>query len=412
MSRPLIIFILLFSVAMEDSYGQTHIQTTTNYQTTTATTISKAFAASSTSGNLIVVHLDWDGQTRSITTVTDTKGNSYARINGPTNWNGSSYRAELWYAYNITGGGGAITVTATLSGAPTSYSQIYISEYSGIASNINPLDQNSVAAGATGAVSSGARTTNYPNELIYGASIGASGSLSTGAGFTNRSTANQNIIEDKKVASAGSYSASFTSAGGNWIAQMATFISTNSILPVDFSSFTGNCKNNHTVLEWSTASETNNDYFTIEQSEDGINWKSIGTVKSAGNTTIDQNYSYTADIANNPVSFFRIGQTDLDGRSTYSKVIRVNGCVMIVSAINLYPNPSNGTSLHGRIDHPSNETGAIEIFDALGQMIRRNTISQSEFTIYFPSPLPAGVYYVKISTSTGTSGVTPFLVKK
>src|SRR5882724_6264584 len=169
MYKWITITVIIFSLSVQNSNGQTHVQTTTLFQTTTATTIAKVFAAPSTSGNLIVVHLDWDNQSRSVNTVTDNKGNTYARINGPTNWNGASYRAELWYAYNITGGGGAIKVTAQLSGAPTSFSQIYISEYSGIAT-ITPLDQNSVAIGNSAAANSGAKTTVAANELVYGAS--------------------------------------------------------------------------------------------------------------------------------------------------------------------------------------------------------------------------------------------------
>jgi Ig-like domain CHU_C associated/Lectin C-type domain/HYR domain len=219
---------ILFFTGVTCGTAQTHIQTTTSFQTTTSATISKSFASPGTTGNLIVVELNWDGQTRSISGVTDNKGNTYAKINGPTNWNGTNYRAELWYAYNITGGGTAINITATLSGAPTSFSQIYISEYSGIITT-NPLDQNSVATGNTPAISSGAKTTTFANELIYGASIGASGTISTGTGFTNRSAANQNIIEDKNVTATGSYDAIFTiPPGGNrWIAQMATFIANN-----------------------------------------------------------------------------------------------------------------------------------------------------------------------------------------
>src|ERR1035437_2573914 len=132
--------ILFFNEAL----SQTFVQTATLFQVSTSKTIFKAFSSSSSTGNLIIVHLDWDGQTRDISSVTDSKSNTYHLINGPTNWNGTNYRGDLWYAYNITGGGGVITVTATLNGAPTSYSQIYIAEYSGIQLT-NPLDQNSVA---------------------------------------------------------------------------------------------------------------------------------------------------------------------------------------------------------------------------------------------------------------------------
>ena len=275
--------------------AQAHVQTNTLFQPTLATTIASTFASPSTSGNLIIVHLDWDNQARSISSVTDNKGNTYARISGPTNWNGALYRAELWYAYNITGGGGAIKVTATLSGTPTSFTQIYISEYSGILSVANPLDQSAVNTGATVGVSSGFKTTTYNNELVYGASIGASGTLTKGGTFTLRSAANSNIIEDKNAAAIGSYDANFTSASGNWIAQMATFISTSSsfILPVNFSSFTGRCRNDQTVLDWSTANEMNNDYFTIEKSSNENYWSSVGTVKSAGNSSLQQDYSFT-----------------------------------------------------------------------------------------------------------------------
>jgi len=409
MYKWITITVIIFSLSVQNSNGQTHVQTTTLFQTTTATTIAKVFAAPSTSGNLIVVHLDWDNQSRSVNTVTDNKGNTYARINGPTNWNGASYRAELWYAYNITGGGGAIKVTAQLSGAPTSFSQIYISEYSGIAT-ITPLDQNSVAIGNSAAANSGATTTVAANELVYGASIGASGTITTGAGFTNRSTANSNIIEDRKAVSAGSYSAGFTSAGGNWIAQMATFRSTNISLPIDLSSFTGYCNNKNIVLEWTTASENNNDYFSIERSVNGSDWKAIGTVKSFGNSSIARMYSFIADETNNEIAYFRLKQTDLDGNFNYFKIIQVNSCNKEVPAINIYPNPSNGISLFGKINLKANEKYSVEIFDNSGKMVSRYASNQPEFTINFPNVLQQGVYYAKFS-SVNFSKVASFLVK-
>jgi hypothetical protein len=358
-----------------NSVGQTHVQTVTLFQTTTATTISKAFGAASTSGNLIVVHLDWDGQTRSISSVTDNKGNSYAKINGPTNWNGPNYRAELWYAYNITGGGAAITVTGHLSGAPTSFSQIYITEYSGIISAVNPLDQNSVATGNTLAVSSGSKTTTYNNELIYGASIGASGTLSKGASFTSRSTANSNIIEDKNAVAVGSYDANFTSAGGNWIAQMVTFITTSStiILPVDLLTFTGKCD-------------------------------------SAGNSSTIQNYSFTADQTNDEISYFRLKQTDKDGKFEYYNTIPVDHCNKDISSIIIYPNPTDGLTLSGRINDNINESYSIVIFDKLGMMVGRFSSDKPEFRVYFPHMLTPGIYYTRFY-SAKFSRTASFLVK-
>ena len=405
-----IVISLIFFGTIKNGFGQTHVQTRTTYQTTTGTTISRALTGSTTSGNLLIVHVDWDGQTRSVTSITDNKGNTYTRINGPTNWNGPNYRAELWYAYNVIGGGAPITVTATLSGAPTSFSQIYVSEYSGIVSSINPLDQNSVAIGSTAAVNSGSKTTTHNNELVYGVSIGASGTLSTGAGFNNRSTANSNIVEDKNVVAAGSYNAAFTSAGGNWVAQMATFMSTSTVLPIDLLSFTGKCNDNDIVLEWATATELNNDYFTIERSEDGANWQTVGTVKSAGNSSISQKYSFATNATTNDISYFRLKQTDIDGKFNYFKIISVNNCHKDSRELNIYPNPSNGRSLFGKINLKPNETYSIAIFDNFGKPVTRIVSSQPEFAINFAQLLPSGIYFARFSSGS-FSTVKPFLVK-
>jgi hypothetical protein len=404
-------FIFILIAALNQSIGQTHVQTRTLYQVTTSTTISRNFAAPSTSGNLIVVHVDWDGQTRSVLSVTDNKGNSYAKINGPTNWDGLNYRAELWYAYNITGGGAAINITAKLTGAPTTFSQIYISEYSGIITT-NPLDQNSVAIGNTAAVSSGSKTTTYTNELIYGASIGASGVLTVGAGFTSRSTANSNIIEDKNGVLAAAYDTKFTSAGGNWVAQMATFLSTTSlaVLPTQLFSFTGQCTSKNIVLDWSTATETNNDYFTIERSENSTDWHVIGTVNGGGNSSTILKYSFTADQTNQDISYFRLKQTDFDGKFKYSNIVQVGNCNKELTGLSIYPNPSNGKSLFGRTNFQINEEYSIEIYNNLGKMVAHLSSIQPEFSVNFSQILPTGVYYARFSSASFSSAKI-FLVK-
>jgi hypothetical protein len=400
---------LLFFIHFQQTAAQTHIQTKSLYQTTTSKNISLAFSSASSSGNLIIVHIDWDGQSRSVSSVTDNKGNSYARISGPTNWNGTHYRAELWYAYNIAGAP-VLTVTATLSGTPTSYSQIYISEYDDITS-IDPLDQNSVAAGSSTAVSTGAKNTSYKNELIYGISIGASGTLSTGTGFINRSTANSNIVEEKKAATAGSYNAAFTSASGNWISQMASFTSTASftILPIQLSSFTGKSIQASILLNWVTASEINNDYFSIERSDDGFSWTIAGVVKSAGDAAHDQEYSFTAPEGTGDFSYFRLKQTDLDGNTKYFNTLQVKNDQHSSASLRIYPNPSNGSNIFGKLGSKTNQTYTVEIFDNLGKMLQRAMYSQAEFSVGFAQPLPSGIYFIKVN-GPGLSEAKCFVV--
>jgi hypothetical protein len=409
MCKPLTLTLISITLVFS-GMSQTYVQTSTNYiANSNATTIVQAFGGASTTGDLIIVHLDYGTTTVHATSVTDNKGNTYKKINSTT-WNGT-WSAELWYAYNITGGG-TVTVTANLSGAAGhNYTQIYITEYTGIVSTADPLDQNATAANTTGTISSGSQTTTYTNELIYGASIGAAGPLTTGAGFTTRSTVDANIIEDMSVATSGSYKATFTSAGGNSVAQMATFRTLLSVLPVDLSSFTGNCSNNQVVLNWTTAAEINNDHFTIEQSADGANWEAIGTVKGEGNSGLDQNYSYTVNGTNAGGAYYRLDQVDLSGNSTYSKIIRVGSCGLTASNVNVYPNPSNGASLGGRIDLAPGQTTSIQVFDAMGRMVGGGEINQPDFVVTFPRTLPAGLYYARFSSTGASSSVTAFLVK-
>ncbi len=112
------------------------------------------------------------------------------------------------------------------------------------------------------------------------------------------------------------------------VAQMATFISTSSsfILPANFSSFTGRCENDQIVLHWSTANEMNNNYFTIEKNTADNSWLSVGTVQSKGNASTRQDYSFSPDENADGMSYFRLRQTDIDGRFTYSETIAVNAC--------------------------------------------------------------------------------------
>ncbi|PJF33793.1 MAG: hypothetical protein CUN57_01220, partial [Phototrophicales bacterium] len=99
-------------------------------------------------------------------------------------------------------------------------------------------------------------------------------------------------------------------------------------LPIDLVRFVASKRDGGQVsLEWTTASEINNDYFTIERSFDGRNFESIGQVKGAGNSFEEINYSFVdesiAGISSNRIVYYRLKQTDYDGVFTYSDVISV-----------------------------------------------------------------------------------------
>ncbi len=380
--------------------AQSHVQTVTQFKNSSTTTVTQAFGATSTHGNLIVVHLSYDKQSISVNTVTDNNLNTYTRINGPTNWNGTNYRSELWYAFNIHGGA-TISITATLTGSSNNFFQIYMSEYSGIATT-NPLDQHSVATGTTAAVSSGAKTTGFAGELIYGVSIGASGNLSVGAGFSARSTANQNIVEDKIGTTISSYDAKFNSAGGQWVAEMATFKPLIN-LPIKLVSFDAKLTSNEEVkIDWATAIESNNNYFEVQRSADGASWVSVAKVPGAINSNTLLNYSITDRAPYAGLSYYRLLQFDLDGHSQSSEVVSVRTNAAPEKRIKVYPVPANN---YITIEGNSGDLQNISIVNTTGQPMNdrvRMTMETDSKTFIDLSLLPKGIYFIKTKTASSS----------
>ncbi|MFZ0878861.1 MAG: hypothetical protein WA002_05160, partial [Candidatus Acidiferrales bacterium] len=182
---------------------------------TGVTATSQAFAAASTSGDLIMVTVKWGDQTLSAS-VTDSKGNTYTSVLGPTNWSGTSRRAQTFYAQNIIGGGAPITITATLSGTASSSLQLFQSEYVN-ANTGTPVDVVSSATGTGTTMSSGSVATNFANELLYGVAFEDNGVASAGTGFTAVSTLRGNLEELENAATAGAHSATAkNTVSANW----------------------------------------------------------------------------------------------------------------------------------------------------------------------------------------------------
>jgi hypothetical protein len=185
----------------------------------------QTFPAPSTTGNLIVVSVGYDSPAATISSVTDSKGNTYNLAVGPTNWaTGGVVHTSTYYARNITGGGAAITITVTLSGASTSVLQVYQFEYSGVAT-VSPVDKTSSNFGTgLSPVNSGSQTTTQVNELIYGLVATTVGGVTGGASYTTRSAFNTQFIGDKNAPSTGSYNVDATFTGAqDWVSHMVTF---------------------------------------------------------------------------------------------------------------------------------------------------------------------------------------------
>ncbi len=131
-----------------------------------------------------VVVVGWNDSTATVSSVTDTSGNSYALAVGPTVQAGVATHS-IYYAKNIAAAAAnANTVTVTF-GTAAAFPDVRIVEYSGV-DPLTPVDVTAAAIGTTGTSDSGAVTTNNANDMIFGANLVQTSTEVAGSGFTLR----------------------------------------------------------------------------------------------------------------------------------------------------------------------------------------------------------------------------------
>ena len=171
------------------------------------------------------------------------------------------------------------------------------------------------------------------------------------------------------------------------------------VLPLDLLAFRGGCDHGNTVLEWSTATETNNKYFTVQRSVAGIDWQVVGKVDGAGNSTFPHAYSMTDRLPGQSDHYYRIIQTDFDGNTRYGTVIAAEACGDgTTEKIAVYPNPSSG-KLTLSYTGDWSQVYSTEIFDALGEKIYGSTGFQPDVDL---TSRPSGMYFVQIRLNSKT----------
>lgn len=133
-------------------------------------------------------------------------------------------------------------------------------------------------------------------------------------------------------------------------------------LPITLISFNAVCIGHYSNIYWTTATETNNEYFILEHSIDAKNFKEVTRIPGAGTSIEPNDYEYIDYNAPNGDNYYRLIQVDYDGTNTTSEIIYVN-CKKEVS-IGIYPNPSNGI-----VNFANVEGAIIEVYSMTGQII-------------------------------------------
>jgi IPT/TIG domain len=212
-----LLFTLLLILPL--SAGINFVQQNNKTVSPSSASVGVAYPAAQKAGNSNIVVVGWNDTSAAVKSVTDSRGNTYARGVGPTV--GKALTQSIYYATNIAGGRNTVSVTFNQNAV---YPDVRVLEYSGLDST-SPLDVTAAAAGNSRNGNSGPATTTALNELIFGAGMTFGGYSAAGSGFTKRVITNfGDIAEDTTVLAGGSYSATAPlSSSVPWVMQMAAF---------------------------------------------------------------------------------------------------------------------------------------------------------------------------------------------
>lgn len=109
-----------------------------------------------------------------------------------------------------------------------------------------------------------------------------------------------------------------------YIEMTGSLVTCAAMLPIELITFNGEKQGSNNELNWVTATEINNDYFTVENSIDGINFTNIGVINGAGNSILQKDYHLHDYNVKNEINYYRLKQTDFDGKQTYSDLISID----------------------------------------------------------------------------------------
>lgn len=164
------------------------------------------------------------------------------------------------------------------------------------------------------------------------------------------------------------------------------YYTNNIILPIELINFTCYDEAEKNIITWQTASEINNDYFTLERSANGIHWSVLTTIQGAGNSSILLDYKFVDMDPFISYTYYRLKQTDFDGKFEYSDVcVTQNRSTVFYT----YMNAVDPTTIYFSSSY------TYEFYNSMGQIVRSGFDDSVDM-----SGLGSGMYILKINNYT------------
>jgi hypothetical protein len=162
-------------------------------------------------------------------------------------------------------------------------------------------------------------------------------------------------------------------------------------LPVELVSFYCEELDSKIRLTWRTASETQNDYFLVQHSTDGVSFRELARIPGAGDSQVENHYEYPHEKPSPGTNYYRLKQVDFDGQFEYSHIVSLK--IKAEKGIQVYPNPFSG-DFQIEIISEQDEFPA-RMYDAtcrqVWQGLLRNGLQSLELT-----GLPTGVFWLEV----------------
>jgi len=180
----------------------------------------------------------------------------------------------------------------------------------------------------------------------------------------------------------------------------ATLVSP-SPLPISLLYFNGLNEQFYNSFSWSTSTEINNDYFTLEKTTDALNFIAIEKTNGAGNSNTLRYYSIIDYHPTEGLSYYRLKQTDFDGKYTYSKLVTIDVPSQLTEDFNIYPNPFSTSATIVINDVSQFNKVELRIYNVLGEEMMITNITK-QITTFDTRTLSSGIYFYQLTDNNKT----------
>jgi hypothetical protein len=176
--------------------------------------------------------------------------------------------------------------------------------------------------------------------------------------------------------------------------------STQIVLPLAWVDFSAQLQGSSVLLQWKTASEQNTKDFIIEYSTNGTDWKQIGDIAAAGNSSTTLTYSFVHSSPANGINYYRIRQRDIDGNYSYSSVRTVT-ISSFTSHLSILGNPVTNGMLE--LNAAEKMMVSVKSIDGKTLLTRQLIPGRNQVNVQY---MPAGTYLL-----VGDKQVLKFVIK-